>query len=342
MKRLRPKAIDLFSGCGGLSVGLELAGFDVVAAVEADPLAAATYRDNHPKALVEQKDIKKTSPKSMLARLGIAVGGLDLLAGCPPCQGFSSLRTLNGARTIEEPMNDLVFEFLRFVRAMRPRAIMLENVPGLLNDDRLTGFKKALHKLGYISNADVFNAINYGVPQRRRRMILMAIRGKQPAFGSEVEERVSVRDAIGGLPEPSKSTDPSHNYSEKRAPHILELIRNIPKDGGSRSSLAYESQLPCHQKTDGFKDVYGRMAWEKASPTITGGCTNPSKGRFLHPSQDRAITLREAALLQGFPADYKFDMSKSRQANAQMIGNAFPPAFAARHAKALRLQLQEN
>lgn len=115
----------------------------------------------------------------------------------------------------------------------------------------------------------------------------------------------------------------------------MAIIRKIPKDGGSRGQLGREAQLACHRKCDGFNDIYGRMSWEKPAPTITGGCINPSKGRFLHPEQDRAITLREAALLQGFPRTYKFDMSKGRYPAAQMIGNAFPPAFAARHAKVL-------
>ena len=129
------------------------------------------------------------------------------------------------------------------------------------------------------------------------------------------------------------STDPLHNYSVNRAPHVLELIKKIPLDGGSRTDLPTTKQLPCHQKCDGFKDVYGRMSWSKPAPTITGGCINPSKGRFLHPSEHRAITLREASLIQGFPPKYKFDMSKGKHPVAQLIGNAFPAKFAECHAK---------
>jgi DNA (cytosine-5)-methyltransferase 1 len=115
----------------------------------------------------------------------------------------------------------------------------------------------------------------------------------------------------------------------------MDRIKRIPKDGGSRTDLGKEHQLKCHQNNDGFKDVYGRMAWDKPSPTITGGCFNPSKGRFLHPEEDRAISMREAALLQSFPSDYTFSLSRGKIAVAQMIGNALPPEFIRRHAQAL-------
>ena len=121
---------------------------------------------------------------------------------------------------------------------------------------------------------------------------------------------------------------------------MAALIRRIPKDGGSRTDLPTDEQLKCHQRLDGFRDVYGRMAWRKPAPTITGGCINPSKGRYIHPEEDRAITLREAALLQGFPKTYYFDMSQGRYPAAQMIGNAFPPKFAEHHARAIYELLQ--
>jgi DNA (cytosine-5)-methyltransferase 1 len=127
-----------------------------------------------------------------------------------------------------------------------------------------------------------------------------------------------------------------HNYLvAPRAPHIEKLIKAIPKDGGSRTDLGEEWQLECHKKSDGFKDVYGRMAWDSLSPTITGGCVNPSKGRFLHPTENRAITLREAALLQTFPKNYRFPLSRGKFPAALLIGNALPPEFIRRHAEAL-------
>ena len=173
-------------------------------------------------------------------------------------------------------------------------------------------------------------------------MILIAMIGRRPEFAHLVRKMTTVRDAIGALPKPDQSDDPVHNYKVTRAPHVLDIIRNIPRDGGSRSSLPARDQLPCHNRVDGFRDIYGRMAWRQAAPTITGGCINPSKGRFLHPAQDRAITLREAAMFQGFPKRYAFDVSKGRYPTAQLIGNAFPPTFAALHARALLRQLKHD
>jgi DNA (cytosine-5)-methyltransferase 1 len=330
------KAVDLFSGCGGLSLGLRRAGFSVVGAVETDSLASSTYRMNHPAEAVIEDDIENVDPQEVMERLGLEPGDLDLLAGCPPCQGFSTLRTFNGGKDIVDPMNDLIFQFLRFVRVFKPKTLMVENVPGLVRDDRLRRFSKSLAGMGYKQRIDVLDAADFGVPQRRRRMILLAAKSERPVFAAPSPKRANVRGALAGLTKPSDADDPAHNYNVKRAPHVAALISKIPKDGGSRMSLGAEAQLPCHRKCEGFWDIYGRMAWAEPSPTITGGCINPSKGRFLHPEEDRAITVREAALLQGFPKNYKLDMSRGRYPAAQMIGNAFPPEFAARHAGVLR------
>lgn len=340
MTNRKPTAIDLFCGCGGLSQGLKDAGYQVVAAIEADPLAMSTYAMNHPRTRRHLGDITKLSATQFMRDLKMEGGELDLLAGCPPCQGFSTLRTKNGAADIAEPMNDLVFEVVRFAQAFRPRALMIENVPGLINDARFEAMTDRLSRLGYNWAADVFDAADFGVPQRRRRMILIATREGEPRFAEPDERRKTVAHAIKNLSEPERSRDPLHNYSVRRAKHVLEMIAQIPKDGGSRKSLAPSKQLACHKRQDGFRDVYGRMSWSKPSPTITGGCINPSKGRFLHPESDRAITLREAALLQGFPPGYKFDTARGIYPTAQMIGNAFPPPFAARHAEVLRLSLK--
>lgn len=337
MVREKPTAIDLFSGCGGLSQGLKDAGYSVLAAFEADPLAMSTFKMNHRRTKTYLGDIRKLSAAQVMRELGLKSGELDLLAGCPPCQGFSSLRTRNGGRRIVEPMNDLIFEVTRFAHAFRPRSLMIENVPGLLHDGRFAALTSRLERLGYAWSADTFDAADFGVPQRRRRMILIAVRGgAEPRFAAPAAKRRTVAGAIRKLGAPERSRDPLHNYEVNRAEHVQRLISKIPKDGGSRSSLPPSEQLECHQRHRGYHDVYGRMSWNKPSPTITGGCVNPSKGRFLHPSSDRAITLREAALLQGFPANYAFDMSRGVYPTAQMIGNAFPPAFAARHARVLR------
>ncbi len=336
MRTRAPKAIDLFSGCGGLSQGLKQAGFSVVAAIEADSLAMSTYAMNHPRARRYHGDITKFNAAQLMRDLNLRPGELDLLAGCPPCQGFSTLRTKNGNNKVVEPMNDLVFEVTRFAHVFRPRALMIENVPGLLGDVRFEAVTAKLKRLGYAWSAQIFDAADFGVPQRRRRMILIATRGCQPQFALPEPRRRTVGNAIRYLPDPQYSSDPLHNYEVSRAAHVAKLIAQIPKDGGSRSSLDPSKQLECHKRLDGFHDIYGRMSWSKPGPTITGGCINPSKGRFLHPESDRAITLREAALLQGFPPGYQFDMSRGIYPTAQMIGNAFPPPFAARHAKVLR------
>ena len=335
----KPTAIDLFSGCGGLSAGLRNAGYQVVAAVENEPLACATYKKNHTKTYLVERDITKVRPTYLRQRLGLEIGELTLLAGCPPCQGFSTLRTLNGARSFDEPMNDLIFQFTKFVTAFLPKAIMMENVPGLANDPRLETFKKTIANLGYNSETRVLDAADFGTPQRRKRMVLLAVKDGAPVFSEKSRYRKSVKWAFSKLPPRQDADDPLHNYEVRRAEHVLELIRKIPSNGGSRTDLPDESQLPCHQKSDGFKDVYGRMSWQKPAPTITGGCINPSKGRFLHPTEDRAITLREAAMLQGFPQSYEFDMSNGRYPVAQLIGNAFPPKFAEMHASALLREL---
>ena len=339
-ERRRFLAVDLFCGCGGLSLGLRRAGFRVIAALDNDPLSASTYELNHRRTHLIKDDIRSIDPTTLMQKLDLAEGELDLMAGCPPCQGFSTLRTLNGGRNIKEPMNDLVFEFVRFVYSFLPKTVMIENVPGLLADCRLQQVGEELSRLGYDWQARLFNAERYGVAQRRERMILLGSRGNCPLFARPIRRRRTVAEAIRNLPPPATSRDPLHNYTVRRADHVLALIRRIPKDGGSRTDLPDVDQLECHRRLDGFRDVYGRMTWTQPAPTITGGCINPSKGRFLHPCDDRAITLREAALLQGFPRSYMFDMSRGRYPTAQMIGNAFPPKFAEHHARAIRDYLE--
>ena len=335
-------AVDIFSGCGGLTTGLVNAGFRVAAAVEIDSLAVEVYKQNHPDAVVWQTDIRTLRPQRLLDGLGRSQGEVDLLAGCPPCQGFSTLRTLNGSVTIDDTRNDLLLEFLRFVQAVRPRAVMMENVPRLADDDRFTVFVNTLSSLGYIGSYRVLNAADYGVPQRRHRLIYIAGYGVKIPFAEKSRKLTTIRDTLSGLPDAGNSGDFAHDMPERRSPRVMQIIRNIPKDGGSRRDLPEELKLECHRRCSGFKDVYGRMAWNDVAPTITTGCSNPSKGRFLHPEQDRAITLREAALLQGFPAEYTLSPEIGKGALAAMIGNALPPPFIMAHGKSIRRVLQKN
>ena len=338
-KKPQYSAVDLFSGCGGLTLGLKRAGFTVLAAVENDALACSTYRANHPSVTLIERDIRGVAGQEII---DAASGKVDLIAGCPPCQGFSSIRTKNGHVRVDDPNNELVFHFIRLVAEVRPSLVMMENVPGLAEDHRAQAAIDRLTDLGFRCRMDVFDAQDFGAPQRRRRMILVAAASGNPSLASPARRTRTVRGVIGRLPKPKDSDDKLHNYVVKRSATVTDLIRSTPKDGGSRRDVSPKYTLECHRGFDGFRDVYGRMAWGRPSPTITGGCINPSKGRFLHPEQDRAITLREAAMLQGFPRSYQFDLARGRYPAAQMIGNAFPPIFAQKHASALLRQYRAN
>ncbi len=334
-------AIDLFSGCGGLTQGLKNAGFTVIGAVDLVPLTVETYKMNHPEVTAWERDIKKLDAKEIKKTLKLRKGELDLLAGCPPCQGFSSIRTHNGKEVIDD-RNDLIFDFLRLVKELRPKTVMMENVPGLLDNIRMKQFKEELTEMGYEfgESPTVLNVKEYGVPQSRRRMILLASRYGNISFAPKELKLKTVREAISHLKPHGKSGDPLHDLPEKRSPKILKMISKVPKNGGSRSDLDPKYHLPCHIRyPHGFKDVYGRMKWNAPSPTMTGGCISPSKGRFLHPEEDRAITLREAALLQSFPVDYRFSMRNGRAGVALMIGNALPPEFIKRQALQIKMHL---
>jgi len=338
----KPLAIDVFCGCGGLTTGLKHAGFKVIGAIDIDRIATATYKANHPEVRVWIKDIKVIAARSIIRNLNIRKGELDLLAGCPPCQGFSTLRTLNGSLTIDDQRNDLLLEFLKFVEALMPKSVMIENVPGLAEDERFKIFCRTLKKLGYKGSHRILDAADYGVPQRRDRLIYLAGNGFAIPFAKRSTNRKTVYDAIGEMSLAGNSGDFLHDMPERHTRRIHNLIENIPKNGGSRADLPKKYQLKCHKKCDGFKDVYGRMAWDKPAPTITTGCFNPSKGRFLHPDQNRAITMRESAVLQGFPKRYKFTGTKSKTMIALMIGNALPPPFIRRHARSIKRTLVKN
>jgi DNA (cytosine-5)-methyltransferase 1 len=335
-------AIDLFSGCGGLTLGLKLAGFRVLAAVEQDELAVDTYKANHPNVRVVHDDIRAVEAKALRASLNLKLGELDLLAGCPPCQGFSALTTRNGTVRKRDNRNGLIHEVVRFAKAFLPKTIMMENVPGLAEHWSFQKLCRDLRRLGYRVTWDVKDARYYGVPQRRKRLIMIAGRGFDVPLAKESRALKTVRRAFEKLPPPGKSRDPLHNVRENRSDKIMKLIRAIPKDGGSRKDLPLSRQLECHKRTDGFTDIYGRMAWDQPSPTITGGCFNPSKGRFLHPKEDRAITLREAAILQSFPRRYWFPADASKESVALMIGNALPPTFIFRHANQIAKALKSE
>lgn len=335
------KAVDLFCGVGGLSVGLEQAGFSVVGAIDIADLAVEGYRLNHPSTRVWEHNIRSLSPATVMDALELAPGELDLLAGCPPCQGFSTMRTLRRSPSVSDKRNSLVAQFGRYAAVLRPRALLLENVPGLQHEPGLERLKARLVGLGYTLTCGVLDAADYGVPQRRKRYVLLGARNGDPVeFAAPLRPILNVRQAISWLPRPDDSDDPMHNHGETRSRRIQNLIAAIPHDGGGQRDLPRRRQLACHRRTNGFFDVYGRMAWDSLAPTITSGCINPSKGRFIHPDQDRAITLREAALLQTFPSDYRIPLRSGKYKAADLIGNALPPAFVASHARQIADRLR--
>lgn len=324
-------AVDLFSGCGGLTEGLKQAGIKVIGALEFDAKACQTYKLNHPEVELIEDDIRRISPEYFLTKLKIKKGQIDLLAGCPPCQGFSTLRTRN-RRASRDERNALIDNFLSYVIHLSPKSVMLENVPGLEKHYRFKKFISSLRREGYKVEYKILDVSDYGVAQRRSRLILLANKLQTPIFADKVKTKETVASIIGGLESPSESKDDIHTIPEKRTSQVKEIIKNIPKNGGSRKDLPEHLVLKCHISFSGFSDVYGRMKWDSQSPTITSGCHNPSKGRFLHPDEDRTITLREASLLQGFPKDYKFIRKHGKESLGLMIGNALPPPFIKAHA----------
>jgi len=336
----KPLAIDLFAGCGGLTLGLKQAGFKVIAAIEMDARAAATYRLNHKSTRIIESRIQQHSVKELMRVAGIKKRELDLLAGCPPCQGFSRLTRHNG-RIKRDPRNRLVKEFEKFVKGTLPKTVLMENVPALARSSFFRSLRRTLEHLGYAVSWGFLDAADFGVPQRRRRLILIASRVGVIDLPKRTDNSSTVRDIIGKLPDAKTSSDPVHALFMRNSETIMTRIAQIPKNGGSRGDVGFDKQLKCHQKCDGFKDVYGRMRWDKLAPTITSGCFNPSKGRFLHPSEDRPISIREASLLQSFPENYKFPSQFGITALAKLVGDALPPLFARHQALQIKAALDK-
>lgn len=327
-------AVDIFCGCGGMTEGLKQAGFNVIAGIEIDEHAGKAYRMNHEKdgTMLYQQDIRLFNTNVIKDLL--KGQPLHLLAGCPPCQGFSAMRRKNKKRSVNDPRNKLINEYYRFVKELMPIAIMLENVPALSN---YTDFKRIvdkIKKLGYIFEYREVNIADYGVPQRRKRLVMVGslLGSIEIALGTNT--KVTVRDILGNLESVNVTNDPVHRIFPVHTEAVQKRIELTPRNGGSRNDLPDEYILECHKKEGvGFNDVYGRLKWDDISSTITGGCLNPSKGRFLHPEENRCISAREAAMLQTFPQKYIFPVDISRSAIALMIGNALPPEFCRQQAK---------
>lgn len=330
-KRSWPTAVDLYCGCGGATQGLKALRFRVVAAVDNDEVACKTYRRNHPSVRLYNEDIRDVKPKTIL-RQDLKNKKLQLLVVCAPCQPFSA----QNKKRARDKRAKLILEAIRFARVLKPAAIFFENVPGLAKNKHnrvLTRLKAGLRRLGYrVSKAEKVDAADYGVPQRRQRCIMVAHKGDaafaMPEPLTPAGKRVTVRRAIGKLARLSSGEkhprDPLHR-ARVHSDIAMKRLRLIPKDGGSRSSLPKALALKCHKKGRGHEDVYGRMAWDEVAPTLTTGCTDLTKGRYAHPKDNRAITLREAARLQSFPNHYRFVGSSVDI--ARQIGNAVPSKF---------------
>lgn len=349
----RLSAIDVFAGCGGLSLGLSRAGFVIKAAVEKDPVAAETYRANHRRTKVLVKDVREVAPEELFR------DELDLVAGCAPCQGFCSL-TSKYAR--EDERNGLLLEMSRLIESLRPWAVFMENVPGVLTRGMavLQEFRDRLRQLGYYEQSAVLQFADYGIPQRRRRFVLVAGRGFVVPLPTPTHARlpdqarapwVTVREAIRGLGAPEKLP----RAVQKGGPrafnwHVVRALRPVTSKrlaaampGKTWLSVEESIRPKCHRGDyRGFTNVYGRMAWDAPSPTITSGCTTPAKGRFGHPDRRRTtISVREAAILQTFPPEYRFE-TDFMECVTEMVGNAVPPLFAEVMGREMRRAILEH
>lgn len=334
-------AIDLFSGAGGLTVGLKRAGFQVVAAVEIDRSSVNTYKANHPEVHVFHGDIRKVKGSDLLKRAGLK--SVDIVAGCPPCQGFSKLTDKSHK---EDSRNELVLEMARVIEEIKPKVVMLENVPGLAGRGYplLRELENKLRSMGYIITKKVLQLADYGVPQSRRRLVLLAGLGFEVNLPRQTHARVphdglkswvALRRVLKQERNPVTYSQAVQNGGPKMFNwHIVRNIKPITLErfkhllpGASRYALPEELRPPCHKSAKGFQNVYGRMSWEEISPTITSGCLTLSSGRFGHPVENRTISIREAATIQTFPKSYRFEADTLGKA-CELVGNALPCRFA--------------
>ena len=334
------QVIDLFSGCGGMSYGFltantEAIKYRVLGGLDFDKHAAATYRKMIGRPCLEM-DVRDLTKPKILAR-ALDAWEYDpalplILIGCAPCQGFSSHRKKDKRQDIR---NHLLLAFAKVVAAIRPDLVVMENVPEMLYLEHwrhFAAFKAALAANGFHLRARVENLATFGVPQERYRALVLASRAnarlKMPIPPVRPMNFATVRDAIGDLPPLSAGErhpdDPMHITSKHRA-ETINILRHIPKDGGSRRSLPAGIGPECHRHVDGFRDVYGRLWWDRPAIAITARCRTPSCGRFVHPEQDRGLTVREAALLQGFPRNFMFEGPFDDK--FKQIGNAVSPQF---------------
>lgn len=326
------KAIDFFSGAGGLTRGLLDAGIQVLAGVDNDEDLRSTYEKNNSPSKFVCEDITQLDIKAFRRKLRITKKDIVLYAACTPCQPFSTLNHMKG----KDERKTLLLDFARIVEAAPPDFILVENVPGLNSSygkNIYNKFAATLKKCGFNNiSADFLDAQYFGVPQVRKRFILLASRHGEINLPKPNKKKITtVRQFIEDIP-PIKDGEEykriANHISRKLKPHLKKIVQAVPKNGGNRNQIQDTSiLLACHQKNPStHKDVFGRMAWDKPAPTLTCRCIDVYCGRFTHPIQNRGISLREAALLQTFPKSYKF-YGKFMHISKQ-IGNAVPVKLA--------------
>lgn len=325
-------AVDLFCGIGGLTYGLRTSGIDVVAGYDLDDSCEYAYEANNGKGTFVCKNVSEVTGEEIRERL--KKFDIKVLVGCAPCQPFSTHRKDKKHRERHKDWG-LLAQFGRLAEEVMPDYISMENVPELMKESIFTDFVATLKRLGYSVTYNVVKAEEYGVPQHRRRLLLLASKKGTIDLVSPIcdeEHVVTVREAIGKLP-PVKAGDAYEGDPLQTASALSELnLRRIKAStqNGTWRDWPEDLRLDCHKKASGqtYPSVYGRMAWDETSPTITTQFYMYGTGRFGHPEQDRAITLREGAVLQSFPKGYVFTRPGekiSRKAIARHIGNAVPP-----------------
>ena len=321
--------IDLFCGVGGLTCGLEKAGLNVMAGYDLDATCEYAYNHNNNAKFINN-DIKDVSGKEIKKILQ----GYDIkiLAGCAPCQPFSRHQKDKYNRKKHKDWK-LLYQFARLVEEVKPQIVSMENVPELVKEQVFMDFINILEEQNYNITYKIVNAADYGIPQRRKRLLLLASSEKQIKLIEPTHKKaVTVREVIAGLSqvgagEPN-NTDKLHVASSLSKKNLERIRYSIP--GGTWKNWPEELILNCHRKKSGqsYSSVYGRMSWDDVAPTITTQFIGYGTGRFGHPEQDRALTLREGAMLQTFPVDYSFipEGEKVVLKNiARHIGNAVPP-----------------
>jgi DNA (cytosine-5)-methyltransferase 1 len=329
--------VDLFCGCGGLSTGFEYVGrqvssYRLAGAVDIDGPSVATYKANLGLAPIVA-DLANVATSSanvadLISQMNLRRNAPRILLGGPPCQGFSAHQKKLGHK--DDSRNRLVLAFARFVELLKPEFVVFENVPEVFAKKfwhHYAEVKSLLESLGYCVRAHIHDLAGFAVPQHRFRAVVCASKKRiaMPHAFLTPDAYVTVRGAIEHLPavQPGErdGADPMH-YCTRHTKSTIQTIKQVPKNGGRRPPGVGPR---CLQNVDGFRDVYGRMFWDRPANTITAYSRNPASGRYVHPSQNRGLTIREAAALQGFPKDYVFEGPFDDRFS--QIGNAVPPPF---------------